>query len=271
VTDDAPPRLRAADRSLRALADSVANARPRVAADFADPDIPVAATVILARDGVDGLEVLLIERPDRGSFAGAWVFPGGKLDPADAGEPGDASAPEEADARRAAVREVWEETGLRIEAKGLVPLSCWDPPPGLALRIRTWFFIARAPEGALRLEPREAVAGKWIAPGDALRRHGKGELTLYPPTWVTLFGLADATDVDGLLGATRVAGTQTFETQVRRGAGGPVFYWREDAEYDGDAQHAGGAGDDGNGDAAASGPRHRLDVGALPWVYTRSG
>ena len=63
--------------------------------------------------------------------------------------------------------------------------------------------------------------------------------------------------MEGLLAATRIAGPRTFETQVRRGQDGPVFYWREDAEYDGDAG------------AAASGARHRLEVGSLPWVYTR--
>ncbi|HEX5858760.1 MAG TPA: NUDIX domain-containing protein, partial [Microbacterium sp.] len=97
MADDAPP-LRSAERALRALADAAGDARPRVPGDLGDPGIPVAATVILARDGADGLEVLLIERPDRGSFAGAWVFPGGKLDPGDAGPQGDVTAPEEADA-----------------------------------------------------------------------------------------------------------------------------------------------------------------------------
>jgi len=254
VTDDAPPP-RTADRILRALADAVEDSRPRVAGDLADPGIPVAATVILARDAAEGLEVLLIERPDRGSFAGAWVFPGGKLDPADAGA--DATPSEEADARRAAVRETLEETGLVVRPGDLVPLSCWDPPPGLPLRIRTWFFAVRAPDGELRLEPREAVTARWMRPADALRRHARGELTLYPPTWVTLSGLAEAVDVEGLLDATRVAGVRTFETQVRRGPDGPVFFWGEDEEYDGE------------GRATASGARHRLEVGALPWTYTR--
>ena len=97
-----------------------------------------------------------------------------------------------------------------------------------------------------------------MRPADALRRHAAGELTLYPPTWVTLHGLSEAVDVDGLLAATRVAGPRTFETQVRRGESGPVFSWRGDAEYDGESADA------------ASGARHRLEVGSLPWIYTRS-
>lgn len=246
-----------AERTLRALADTMRDARQRSDGDLTDPDIPVAATVVLLRDGAAGLEVLLIERPDRGSFAGAWVFPGGKLDLGDHGPIGDATALEEADARRAAVRETREETGLEVTASALVTLSCWDPPPGIALRIRTWFFLCAAPEGELRLEPGEAVAAEWLRPAEALQRQARGELTLYPPTWVTLHGLAEAADVAGALGAARIGGIQTFETQMRRGPGGPVLYWRGDAEYHGDLP------------GAASGSRHRLEVGVTPWVYTR--
>src|SRR6478735_3825846 len=135
-----------ADRAVRALADAVGDSRPRLPGDGTDPDIPVAATVVIVRDGPTGPEVLMIERPDRGSFAGAWVFPGGKLEPGDEGPIGDATAPEEADATRAAVRETREETGLEVAASDLVTLSVWDPPPGIPLRIRTWFFLVPAPE-----------------------------------------------------------------------------------------------------------------------------
>ena len=51
------------------------------------PSFPVprrAATVILVRDGPAGLEVLLLRRAERGDHnSGAWVFPGGLVDPAD--------------------------------------------------------------------------------------------------------------------------------------------------------------------------------------------
>lgn len=45
------------------------------------PAVP-AASVILLRD--DPFEVLMLERnPDRSFAPGAWVFPGGIVDPAD--------------------------------------------------------------------------------------------------------------------------------------------------------------------------------------------
>ncbi|MCG8548272.1 MAG: NUDIX domain-containing protein [Alphaproteobacteria bacterium] len=52
------------------------------------PDDPVtplpASTVLLLRDGADGLEVFMVRRATKMDFAaGALVFPGGKVDPAD--------------------------------------------------------------------------------------------------------------------------------------------------------------------------------------------
>lgn len=241
----------AADRALREFAAALAESRPRRSGDAADPLVPVAATVVLARDTADGPEVLLIERPDRGSFAGAWVFPGGKVDQADSA----VGASEEDDARRAAVRETAEETGLVIEERALVTLSCWDPPPGLALRIRTWFFVTPAPDAPLALSPGEAVAAQWSRPGDVLAAHGRGELTLYPPTWVTLHTLADRDVVADIIDAARIGGIRHYETVARPGAEGPILLWQDDAHYDADEG------------AESRGARHRLEVGALPWRY----
>lgn len=249
MPDPTPP-----DRVTRALVDAVADPRPRSAEDGVDPDVPVAATVVLVRDGAEGPEVLLIERPDRGSFAGAWVFPGGKLEDADRGA---ADEVEEVVARRAGVRETREETGIALDPDALVTMSVWDPPPGLALRIRTWFFLAPEPGGAIALSADEAVAAEWLRPVDALARHGRGDLTLYPPTWVTLHGLSAHPDAVSILETARLAGVQRFETVARRGGDGPVLLWQGDAEYDPDA-------------AAEASARHRLEIGALPWRYTRS-
>ncbi len=250
------PQPTPADRAVQALTDSIGGARTRRPEDAGDPAVPVAGTVLLLRDGAGGLEVLMIERPDRGSFAGAWVFPGGKLEPADRRAERE---PEVAVARRAGVRETREETGLIVEPADLVTLSCWDPPPGLALRIRTWFFVARAVAGTLALSADETVAAEWVSPADALARHGRGRFTLYPPTWVTLHGLSSHDDVASVLGAARLGGVQHFETVARRGGEGPLLLWQGDDEWDPDAA------------AAAAGSRHRLEIGTLPWRYQRTG
>jgi 8-oxo-dGTP pyrophosphatase MutT (NUDIX family) len=213
-----------------------------------------AATVVLLRDGVGGVEVLLGERPsDRGSFAGAWVFPGGAVDEADAaGDPIDS----EPAARRAAARETLEEVGLRVDPDELVAVALWSPPEGVPKRLRTRFFAARSPEGELAVAADELVSAEWLRPEEALGRHAEGAMTLYPPTWVTLHGLLGAASVDAALATLRAGGEQAYVG--RFGEGRSVLYWREDAAFGDDAA------------AGANGPRHRLLMGRLPWVYERS-
>ncbi|WP_173921512.1 NUDIX domain-containing protein [Agromyces sp. Marseille-P2726] len=156
-----------------------------------------AATVVLLRDGERGLEVLLAERPrDRGSFAGAWVFPGGAVDEADAA--GGRLDTEDA-ARRAAVRETREEIGLELDRYDLVPFSHWTPPKGSPKQLGTTFFAVRVPDGEIRPDPNEVMAVEWIRPVDALDRHAAGSMTLWPPTWVTLHGLQRAASVEEAL------------------------------------------------------------------------
>src|SRR5215211_7270769 len=44
-----------------------------------------AATIVVLRDGAGGIEVLLSRRAERGDHnSGAWVFPGGIVEPGDA-------------------------------------------------------------------------------------------------------------------------------------------------------------------------------------------
>jgi hypothetical protein len=95
-----------------------------------------------------------------------------------------------------------------------------------------------------------------------MERHARGEVTLYPPTWVTLHELAGQPDTAALFALARVSGIRRYETVARRGTDGPLLLWHGDSEY----ENAGSAGDAG---VAAS--RHRLDLAALPWVYTRTG
>jgi 8-oxo-dGTP pyrophosphatase MutT (NUDIX family) len=82
-----------------------------------------AATAVLMRDGEYGLEVLLLRRSRTSGFVpGAYVFPGGRVDPADsdprifrdaAGALPREPAPEY---WAAALREVFEETGVLLAA-----------------------------------------------------------------------------------------------------------------------------------------------------------
>jgi len=218
-----------------------------------------AATVVLLRDGERGLEVLLAERPrDRGSFAGAWVFPGGAVDEADAF--GGSTDTEDA-ARRAAVRETREEIGLELDRYDLVPFSHWTPPKNSEKQLRTTFFAVRVPDGEIRPAPNEVMAVEWLRPVDALDRHAAGSMTLWPPTWVTLHGLQNAASV----AAAQLGDVKPYVAKVSED--GKTILWQEDDEYDADRhlkEDHPAVADEG---PDAEGTQHRLVMDRLPWIY----
>lgn len=179
--------------------------------------LPVAGTVIMLHPDDGGFEVLLMRRPARGSFPDAWVFPGGRVEDGDR-RPG---AGEVDDARRAGIRETFEEVGLVVDEA--VVLSCWHPPVEAPTRIRTWFFVAPAPRGTLTTSAEEVVEAVWIRPADALRAHAAGEWTLFPPTWMTLEHLRRFESAEAVRDAAREP--EHFATRVVRSADGPAFEW----------------------------------------------
>lgn len=185
-----------------------------------------AATLIVVRDRAGGTaEVLMVERAQGMAFAaGALVFPGGRVDPADlelGRELGiDAAA-------IAAVRETIEETavpvglapvpspaaateiqgmlvadrpfsqmlgehGLRIDADAVTPFARWVPKFHAVRRFDTLFFVALCPDG--EWEPRviegECANAAWLTADEVLERDGRGESRLIFPTRRTLERLA---------------------------------------------------------------------------------
>ena len=154
-----------------------------------------AATVMLLRDAPAGLEALYVRRSSALAFhGGAWVYPGGRVDAADFGAAVDDC---DAAARRAAVREAWEETSLRVAPEDLIPVAEWTTPVVVPQRFRTWFFAAKAASGAVRVDGAEIDAYRWMTPSDALSGQRSGEIDLPPPIfvtseWLTRYGTADA-------------------------------------------------------------------------------
>ncbi|HEY1976306.1 MAG TPA: NUDIX hydrolase [Candidatus Baltobacteraceae bacterium] len=136
----------------------------------------LAATVILARPAAGGFELYLTRRSSRSGFApDAYVFPGGTVDPQDGELPGAL--------RNAAVRELFEEAGVRLDPAAIAPFSHWVTPPSEPRRYDTHFFFALAPADQIaRADAFETHDGIWIAPADALQRFREGSLHLVYPT-----------------------------------------------------------------------------------------
>lgn len=254
-----------------------------------DPGGPVfdAATVVLLRDGGDGLECLMLRKTEAQAFGGLWVFPGGRVE--------DRDGTELAGARQAAVREVVEETGLVIGVDALVPVAHWTPPTRAPRRYRTWFFVAPLPDGAgeVVVDGGEIGDHVWVRPGDALARHGRQEIELLPPTWMTLRRLADHNDVAHALADAAARPVERFTTEMRLNEDGvPVALWEGDVAYAAgrstsatsaaeppdaaratDATGAARVGASGSGtklDLDAPGGRHRLVMDPAGWRYEHS-
>ncbi|OJX31798.1 MAG: MBL fold metallo-hydrolase [Burkholderiales bacterium 68-12] len=153
------------------------------------PPVPAlpAATVLLLRDGAQGLEVLMTRRSTKASFApGAYVFPGGGIDALDAQSHAtaarrDTQSDEQLTEAIAAIRESFEELGvllarhadgrwagaddiaaldrhapfaaqcqargLQLAADGVFTLARWITDRDLPKRFDVPFLVARMPEG----------------------------------------------------------------------------------------------------------------------------
>ena len=179
-----------------------------------------ASTVVVLRAGSDAdLEVLLVRRNDKVAFmAGAYVFPGGRVDDEDRAHPDmltrdarpsrftDLSPEEELPYRVAAVREVREEANLSIGVEDLIPFAHWVTPEIETRRYDTRFFLARMPDGqTARHDDGELTELVWCSPAEAIERGERNDILLPPPTWTTLKQLARFTTVDA---AMEFAGTK---------------------------------------------------------------
>ncbi len=216
--------------------------------DHPNPERPAepAATVVLLRDGPnEELEVLMIHRGVDTAFGGMWAFPGGKIDDEDVPE-GSEPDPMPA-ARRAAVRETLEETGLVIDEESLVYWSHWLPPDDSRRRFSAWFFVAatddRHHDDHVTIESGEVIEHRWVAPAVALAMQASGEALIAPPTFVTLEQLVRYGDV---VSAIAAADPIEFKTEIAHAPDGArICLWDGDAGY-------------GLADPRVQGPRRRL-------------
>ena len=104
--------------------------------------------------------------------------------------------------------ELLSRRGLLLRADLLTPWARWITPEVSPRRFDTWFFAAALPAGQLAglsaAGPGESDSGTWWRPAAALEAARAGQITLLPPTAVTLAELAAYPDVAGILGERRM-------------------------------------------------------------------
>lgn len=153
------------------------------------PPIDAASLILMRENGGKSPEYLIVQRgADLVFAAGAYVFPGGRIDPPDRDEalsrlpsldPGDAAA------RIAALRETAEETGIVVQQDpaDLIRFARWLPThEAVKRRFDTRFYLARMAE---RIEPVadgiETSHAFWATAADVLARCDQGDgRAIYP-------------------------------------------------------------------------------------------
>ncbi|GAB6096872.1 hypothetical protein JCM14469_31250 [Desulfatiferula olefinivorans] len=213
-----------------------------------------AATVIPVRGGGEGFEVLLLERhPDLPYLGGAWVFPGGRAEDGD--YVGSNRVFSVDAARRTAVREAREESGLALSPDQLVLFSHWLTPPGLVRRFDTRFFAASVgTDAGVRVDGVEIVSHRWMRPAEALDLQARGGISVPPPVFVSLIHLSRFLDGASLIDTAFAVPSPRYQPRLIKAPGGVCSVYQDDGAYD-------------HGDLIRPGRRHRLWMLESGWLY----
>jgi 8-oxo-dGTP pyrophosphatase MutT (NUDIX family) len=216
-----------------------------------------SATVVVIRDTEGGVEALMVQRNVELTFhGGAWVFPGGRVDPIDRAKAGTDDLLEAA--RHAAIREAQEEAGVRLEPERLVAFARWVTPEALPKRFMTWFFACEVPRtDDVVVDGSEVVDHRWISPEAALAAHARKEFDLPAPTYVTLLELSNHRTAAAAVAALHKRGIAVYEPKMMQVEGGVCTVYAEDVAYGGEPLETPGA-------------RHRLYMTADGFRYERA-
>lgn len=231
-----------------------------------------AATLILLRDSAEGPEVLMMQRAKASAFlGGAYVYPGGALDPADSDSKRILGKCDEhlLPYKVAAVRECFEESGilllherdgreisperaeslmqhrsgsfaelleredLYIDAERLALYGHWVTAPGAPRRFDARFFVAIAPAGQEGShDENEAVHQIWVTPREALARGERKEIELVFATRTTLTHLATfRSAADAFAHACDLKEVEVNRACWAQGKDGPKLHRRADPAY----------------------------------------
>lgn len=222
--------------------------------DFLDPtisplELTPAATLIPIRDGENGIEVLMLKRQKRSSFLpNVWVFPGGALDDEDQQDNIWASA------AAAAVRETQEEAGFDFQEESLIPFSRWIAPKEAKKRFDTYFFLAQTQQDKPTLQLDEVTDSQWITPRLALKQHHNHQLSIIPPTMVSLSWLSHFHSAEQTINFFKQKTAFTFAPKVCFQGSDTLMLYPGDCAFDSE-------------DLSLNGERHRCLLKAQAWHY----
>ena len=119
------------------------------------------------------------------------------------------------ESRDLSLTEFLNRRGLVLRADLLGVWAAWLTPIFESRRYRTWFFVARLPEGQrTRDVSSESSSVTWLAAGSAVDAVEAGELAMLPPTYLTCLEVSGHAGVDDVLAAAEGRAVEMFTPAV---------------------------------------------------------
>jgi 8-oxo-dGTP pyrophosphatase MutT (NUDIX family) len=108
-----------------------------------------------------------------------------------------------------------EKRSLVLRTDLLGAWSGWLTPVFEPRRYRTWFFVARLPEGQVTRDvSSESSSVTWTGAMDAVEQVEQQQILMMPPTWLTCLDVAQHADPDAVLAEARHRHVDIFTPEV---------------------------------------------------------
>ena len=108
-----------------------------------------------------------------------------------------------------------EDRALVLRTDLLGAWAGWLTPVFEPRRYRTWFFVARLPEGQITRDvSTEASSVEWLPASVAVKQVEKQEILMLPPTWLTCLEVAQHPGPDEVLEDSRDRTVEMFTPEV---------------------------------------------------------
>jgi len=108
-----------------------------------------------------------------------------------------------------------EDRSLVLRTDLLGAWSGWLTPVFEPRRYRTWFFVARLPEGQVTRDvSTESSSVTWTGALEAVEQVERGDIFMLPPTWLTCLDVAQHADPDAVLVEARGRTVEMYMPEV---------------------------------------------------------
>ena len=119
------------------------------------------------------------------------------------------------ESRETSLTEFLEKRTLVLRTDLLGAWSGWLTPVFEPRRYRTWFFVARLPEGQVTRDvSSESSSVSWLGAQEAVEQVEQQQILMLPPTWLTCLDVAQHPDPDAVLAEARGRTVEMFMPEV---------------------------------------------------------